>query len=171
MLMLDKKGAVLETAVKVSRLFERHHLDAAVIGGVAVVLHGHIRTTRDVDVLVRGPLEACREAFESAGMTFEKAEREFLCDEVPVHLVEQEMVRPVPGRFIDIEQIRTVRLADLISMKLHSGTENILRAQDIADVIGLIRGNKLSAGFARLIDKPVRAEFRKLVAAIGKDGG
>ena len=40
--MLDKKGAVLETAVKVSRLLQQHHLDAAVIGGVAVVLHGHI---------------------------------------------------------------------------------------------------------------------------------
>src|SRR5439155_26150806 len=45
MLMLDKRGAVLATAVKVSRVMRERGIDGAVIGGVAVVLHGHIRTT------------------------------------------------------------------------------------------------------------------------------
>jgi len=37
MLMLEKRGAVMETAVKVSRILKKHDIDGAVIGGVAVV--------------------------------------------------------------------------------------------------------------------------------------
>src|SRR5207253_874843 len=60
LLMLDKRGAVLETARTISRIMRQHHVPGAIIGGVAVVLHGHVRTTKDVDVLVQQPLEQVR---------------------------------------------------------------------------------------------------------------
>jgi hypothetical protein len=169
MLMLDKRGALLETARVVSRIFREHHVPGAVIGGVAVVLHGHLRTTKDVDVLIQQPLESLKPLLESSGFTFNAANREFTHDGVPVHLVPQTLVKPQPTQFVEIEQITTLRLADLISIKLHSGSKKVARAQDLADVIGLIRQHKLTGAYASQVDPPMRSEFRKLVKAIAKD--
>jgi len=165
MLMLEKRGAVMETAVKVSRILKKRDIDGAIIGGVAVVLHGHIRTTKDVDVAVRGPLEECRIAFEEAGMSFDAKKKEFDLDGVPVHLVTQEMVK-LPASFVDIDSVQTVRLGDLISIKLKSGLSSRVRAQDIADVIGLIRAHNLGSSFATKLDRAVRKEFKELVEAV-----
>jgi hypothetical protein len=165
MLMLEKRGAVMETAVKVSRILKKRDIDGAIIGGVAVVLHGHIRTTKDVDVAVRGSLEECRTAFEEAGMTFDAKKREFDLDGVPVQLVSEEMVK-LPEGFVEIEGVKTVRLGDLISIKLKSGLASRVRAQDIADVIGLIRAHNLGNAFAGKLDRGVRKEYRELVEAV-----
>jgi hypothetical protein len=59
-----------------------------------------------------------------------------------------------------------VRPAGLIGIKLRSGATNLLRAQDLADVIGLIRHHRLTAEFARHLDKSLRPTFRKLVRTI-----
>jgi len=151
--------------VKVSRILKKHDIDGAVIGGVAVVLHGHIRSTKDVDVAVRGPLENCRAAFEEAGMSFDAKKKEFELDGVPVHLVAREMVR-LPAGFVHIDGVQTVRLADLITIKLKSGLSSRIRAQDIADVIGLIRAHNLGNSFATKLDRAVRKEFKELVEAV-----
>jgi hypothetical protein len=55
-------------------------------------------------------------------------------------------------------------------MKLRSGSTNLLRAQDLADVIGLIRHHRLTNGFARQLDKALRPIFRKLVRLIQREG-
>jgi predicted nucleotidyltransferase len=52
LLMLEGRGAVLETARHVSRILLAQHVPGAVIGGVSVTLHGHVRATSDVDVYV-----------------------------------------------------------------------------------------------------------------------
>lgn len=168
MLMLEKRGAVLETARAVSRILRDNKVPGAVIGGVAVVLHGHVRTTRDVDVLIQQPLDSMRPLLEAHSFEFHPANREFTLEGVPVYLVPQSMVTPQPTEFVEIEQITTLRLPDLISIKLHSGSKNIARAQDIADVVGLIRQHNLAAAFASQIDPPMRNEFRKLVKAVRK---
>jgi hypothetical protein len=166
MLMLEHRGAVLETAARVSRILREAGVEGAVIGGIAVVLHGHVRTTRDVDVLVRGPLSACKAALENAGLTWDAKDRQFLCDAVPVQLVSEDLVQPPPGKFTEIEGITTLRLVDLINVKLASGMAHLVRAQDIADVIGLIKAQRLGASFARMLHRGLRAEYRKLAAAV-----
>jgi hypothetical protein len=45
----------------------------------------------------------------------------------------------------------------------------VLRAIDIADVIGLIRANHLTGEFAAKLARPLRAEFRKLAKAVAKE--
>lgn len=49
-----------------------------------------------------------------------------------------------------------------IEMKLTSGSTNILRAQDLADVIGLIRQHGLTSEFARQLRKSARQAYRQL---------
>lgn len=164
--MLDKRGAVLDAARKVSALLRDRDIDGAVIGGIAVVLHGHLRTTRDVDVLIRQSLKDFGDALSAAGATFDPDRREYLLDGVPVHLVPADIAQPAPRSTIIVEGIQTVSLADLINLKLRSGIDNLVRAQDLADVIGLIRHHQLTSAYASKLDRTVRAEFRKLAKAV-----
>lgn len=166
--MLDGRGAVLETAREVSRLLGPDD-GGAVVGGIAVVLHGHVRTTRDVDVYLPGDPTAFAARLEGAGFLFDPARREFSRDGIPVHLVRPEQIPEPPQSLVEIDGIRTVSLADLIAVKLRSGTRSLLRAQDLADVIGLIRHHQLAADYAARLPKDLRPEFRKLARAVARD--
>lgn len=168
-LMLEHRGEVLATARRVSAILRDAKIDGAIIGGIAVFLHGYERTTVDVDVFVAGPLQAASDAMTRAGMKYDPTRREFRSGHVPVQLVDAKIVQPVPVDRLQIDDVTTVSLADLINMKLRSGSKNVLRSIDIADVIGLIRANKLTSAFTSKLDKTVRAEFRKLAKAVQND--
>ncbi|MCK6621710.1 MAG: hypothetical protein HUU32_07655 [Calditrichaceae bacterium] len=169
LLMLDKRGALLDVAREVSRLMRKAGIPGAVIGGVAVLLHGHLRTTKDIAVALNPPLESLAELLTANGFTFDRRKREFVKYGVPVHLVLPEQVGTLPAAAVEIEGITTVTLVDLISMKLHSGSNDLLRAQDLADVIGLIRRRRLGSEFARQLPKPLRPAFRKLARLIERE--
>ena len=100
----------------------------------------------------------------TAGLLFSESE-----SYLPVQLVDERIVQPVPHDRVQIDDVTTVSLADLINMKLRSGSTSVLRSQDIADVVGLIRANKLTGAFTSKLDKTVRAEFQKLAKAVQDD--
>jgi hypothetical protein len=168
--LLDQRGSILDLARELTALMRREGIPGVVIGGVAVVLHGHIRTTKDIDIFLDQPLGLLADLLVAEGFQFDAALREFMRAEVPVHLVTRDQVPRPPRRTIEIDGIDTVSLADLIDMKLNSGSKNILRAQDLADVIGLIRHNRLTGEFARHLDKSLRPAYRKLAKAIKQEG-
>lgn len=170
LLILDKRGAVLAIAREVSRLMREAGLPGAVIGGIAVVLHGHIRTTKDVDIFTHPPLDPLADLLKANGFIFDRKERAFVKRGVPIHLVLPEQAGPLAQETIEIEGITTVSLADLVNMKLRSGSTNLLRAQDLADAIGLIRHHRLNGSFARYLDKSLRPTFRKLARMIHQEG-
>ena len=88
-----------------------------------------------------------------------------------MHLVSPEQARIAPAEFVTVDGVRTVGLADLINMKLDLGLREPLRAQDLADVIGLIRARRLAPTFASQLARGLRPEFRKLAKAVAKDRG
>jgi len=163
---LDRAGSILDIAREVSRLMRQAEIPGAVIGGIAVVLHGRVRSAADIDVFLDQPLEPFADMLIEAGFQYHKKRRESVRGEVPVHLVTREQVAKPPRQTIEIEGITTVSLPDLIEMKLQSGTENILRAHDLADVIGLIRKNRLTGKFGRHLDEAVRPMYCNLLEAI-----
>ena len=167
--MLEGRGAILNVARDVSQALSHAGIEAAVIGGVAVVLHGYVRTTVDVDLLIPEVLPSLKGVLEKAGCSFHRSRSEFRKQGVPVHLVTLQQTRTMPAGFVEIEGIRTVSLPDLIGMKLSSGLRDPLRAIDLADVIGLIRHHRLAPTFASQLPKALRAEFRKLARAIAKE--
>lgn len=168
--MLDGRGAILDTARELTGAFRSQGTSAAVIGGVAVVLHGHVRATRAIDLLAGSPLGSIAQVLQSLGFVHDPTRREFVRDDIPVHLVLPEQAGMTSSQTVEIQGIDTVPLADLIAMKLRSGTANMLRAQDLADVIGLIRRHQLGGDYARPLDKSLRPAFRKLVRAIEREG-
>lgn len=119
-------------------------IPGAVVGGVAVVLHGHVRTTNDIDIFQQ-PLA---DLLTDNDFTFNQERKEFVKHDVPVHLVLPDQVGALQEAAVEIEGITTVALVDLINMKLRSGSKNLLGAHDLADAIGLIRHHQLISGFA-----------------------
>jgi hypothetical protein len=169
LLILDKRGRVLDIAREVSQLMHAAGIPGIVIGGIAVVLHGHVRTTKDVAIFIPPPPEPLANLLTAYGFTFDRRERAFVKHGVPIHLVLPEQVGLAPKKAVTIEGVTTVTLADLIDMKLRSGSSNLLRAQDLADVIGLIRHHRLTSGFARHLDKALRPAFRQLARMIQRE--
>lgn len=167
--LLDGRGTILELARELSALLRERGITAAVIGGIAVVLHGHVRTTTDIDLLVSDDPRGLAELLVEHGFHHGPARGEFIRAGIPVHFVLPEQTGKLRHPTLEIDGVTTVALADLIEMKLRSGTRNILRAQDLADVIGLIRHRGLDGGFASLLDKSVRLDYRKLVRAISRE--
>jgi hypothetical protein len=170
LLLLDGRGALLDVAREISGAFLDRVILAPVIGGIAVVLHGYVRTTTDIDLFIPGPLEDAASVLEGLGFVHDRGRREFVRDGLPVHLVKLEQLGTPPAAYLDIEGIATVSLSDLMAMKLRSGSKNMLRAIDLADVIGLIRANGLSGSFASTLPKDVRPAFRKLIKAFDAEG-
>ncbi|MGZ3381135.1 MAG: hypothetical protein ACXVBB_12865, partial [Isosphaeraceae bacterium] len=62
-------------------------IPGVVIGGIAVVLHGHVRTTRDIDVFVEQSLQPFVELLVANGFALDSQKEEFVREGVPVHLV------------------------------------------------------------------------------------
>lgn len=188
--LLTGDSPILATAREVTALCRAHGLHGAVIGGVAAMLHGHVRATPDVDVY-SPDAERVRDLLLDEGYAFDASVRtsptpcavahplddgavaapeRLFREGVPVHLVAPAHVPDPPRTFEEIDAVQTIGLADLIDMKLRSGLRDMLRAQDLADVIGLIRRHGLRGDFATRLRGDVRSEFRKLAGEIERRG-
>jgi hypothetical protein len=172
-------AAVWQTAEQCSALFHGAGIPHAILGGVAVSLHGYQRNTIDVDLLIqREQSAAVKQLLLNAGFTSNEERREFIgVNRVPVQfLIANEpagddrslgVVLPDPsleGVATEIEGLRVLTLARLIETKLACGLGNLRRThRDLADVVELIAIHQLGSEFAAQLHKRVRAEFRKLV--------
>lgn len=167
--LLGHRSALLDLARASSRAMKAEGIPVVVIGGIAVVLHGHVRTTSDIDLFVDAPTELVGWFLQDNGFTFDSERREFSRDGIPVRLVTLQQLQSAPREVIELDGVTTVSLEDLVEMKLRSGTANLLRAQDLADAIGLIRHHRLSGEFARKLDKSLRPAYRRLVKALERE--
>jgi hypothetical protein len=149
----------------------------AVVGGVAVCLHGYRRNTVDLDLLVRpDDQNRVREALEAHGYTWSAERAEFCAPSgIPVQFLLSgqragsgaEVLLPDPdqrGVTVEIEGLAVLSLARLIEVKLACGLGSPRRThRDLADVVELISVHKIGRAFARNLHKSLRADFRKLV--------
>lgn len=141
--------------------------EAPVLGGIAVFLHGYRRTTEDIDLFV-SDAKVVGDALARMGARWDEESREFVLEGVPIHLVTEKETGGPPRQTVEIEGVQTVGLADLVRFKLKSGLGRPERAQDIADVLALIRLVPLDKRFATRLPAPLRKGFKKLVDAVRK---
>jgi hypothetical protein len=140
-------------------------VDAPVIGGIAVYLHGGGRSTMDLDLyttdrrMTAGQLEA-------AGARWNKSAREHVLDGVRIHTVTPDDAGITIGRTSIIDGVRVITLKDLVAIKLICGVKNLGRSKDIGDVEHLIRSIPLDKRFAAKLPPQVRQEFKALVDAV-----
>jgi hypothetical protein len=173
--MLENES-LWEAATQCHQILAAAKIPHAVLGGVAVCLHGYQRNTVDVDLLVRKEDSAAiRENLEREDFTWNAKEKEFRS---PAGIVVwflfagdpagsgSEVTFPDPGderATTEIEDLPVLKLAELIESKIACGLGNMRRTyKDFADVVELISHNKLNSSFARFLHKSLRTTYREL---------
>lgn len=172
-------GPVHQTLRKVARRLSDAGIDYAVIGGMALALHGFIRPTQDVDLLLTlEGLEKFHAELVGRGYvpTFPGARKHFRDTETGVKV---EVIttgeypgdgKPKPVVFPDpassaetVAEHQVVRLPTLIELKLASGlSAEHRKLRDLADVQQLIEVLQLPEKLADQLDASVRDEYRRL---------
>jgi hypothetical protein len=171
------QGALWLTARQCSEALQSARIPHAMLGGLAVCLHGYQRNTVDVDVLIRSTDQAgVTGALESTGLLWSDEAKEFRsADSVAVQILlagekagkNSEVCLPDPANAqntTEIEGLPVLTLARLIESKIDCGEGSLRRThKDFADVVELIARHNLGRGFARHLHKSVRATYRQLV--------
>jgi hypothetical protein len=166
-----------QAAARCHEVLAAAEIPHAVLGGVAVCLHGYQRNTVDVDVLVRRiDSEAVRINLERAGFVWNAKDKEFNSPSgIAIQFLlagdragpDSEVPLPDPSddrAVTEIEGLPVLRLSRLIETKIACGTGNLRRThKDFADVIELILQNRLNSSFARYLHKSLRQTYRQLV--------
>src|SRR5438128_5210022 len=98
-------------------------VDAPVLGGIAVILHGYARTTIDLD-LYTPDRQVTDAQLRAAGARWDAGAREHLLNRVRIHTVTPEDAGHVVEKTSIIKGVRVVSLKDLIAIKLLCGLEN-----------------------------------------------
>jgi hypothetical protein len=159
--MLEQQS-LWATALRCHQLLAAAGVPHAVVGGVAVCLHGYRRNTTDVDLLVPREQRALSQAcLDVEGLL---AHFSFVGDRVGPS---SEVRLPHPGErnWVQmIEGLPALSLARPIEVKIARGKENPRRThRDFADVVELIAVNQLRSRFGHCLHPSVRRTFNKLV--------
>lgn len=173
------KSPLWQTVVNAHETLRQASVPHAVVGGVAVCLHGYQRNTVDLDLLVRpDDADRIREVLTAAGFEWQADNREFISpDGIPVQFVlagesagnDRSLGVRLPDpddehTATEIDDVPVLTLSKLIESKLACGLGNMRRMhRDYADVVELIVIHNLSRSFARFLHKSLRKTFRELV--------
>jgi len=173
-----KSDLVHTTLERLARRLDEEEIPYAIIGGMALNIHGYERMTRDVDVLMtKAGLEKFIERCVGRGYApaFSGARKAFrdTTSQVPVEVLFTGEYpgdgKPKPVSFpdpatasVEIENIRVISIEKLIELKLASGLSAPHRLRDLADVQDLIIKLNLPFELADRLDESVRAEYQRL---------
>lgn len=172
------EGPVQKTMRSLARRLSEENIDYAIVGGMALVLHGYRRETVDVDVLLsREGLALFAETLVGRGYTplFPGATKRFrdTATGVEIDVIAQGEYpgdgKPKPVSFprpreasFEQDGIRIATLEKLIELKLASGMTAPDRLRDLADVQELIKVRQLASDFADRLDPYVRDKYLEL---------
>lgn len=162
---------------RVTRKLDELGIDYAICGGLAVNAHGHQRATTDVDVLLTAEGLAKFKANALGLGWLEKfpgsrgvrdVDRKvpidiLLSGGIPGDGTPRGVVFPDPAA-VAFEKAgkRYLTLGTLIELKLASGLSAPGRLQDHADVVALIRANRLGEHFGDGLHPYVQARYHEL---------
>jgi hypothetical protein len=150
----------------------------AVAGAMAANAHGHRRTTADIDILIRPEdLARFKERYSGRGWVdkFEGSKnfRDAVCNvnidalivgEYPGDGLPKPVAFPPPEDVAEVHEdgVPFVSLKTLLELKLASGMTAPHRMQDMADVMNLIRVNRLPLDYGEQLNPYVADKFREM---------
>jgi hypothetical protein len=140
-------------------------VEAPVLGGIAVYLHGYQRATTDLDFYTPDR-RVTDQQLRAGGAVWDAPHREHVLNHVRIHTVTPEDAGHVVEKMSIIDGVRVVSLKDLVAIKLRTGLNNFGRTKDIADVEALIGLIPLDKRFAGKLPPDLRADFKRLVDAV-----
>ena len=173
-MFFQKTDPVHKTMRRTIKNLEKANIPYALAGGMAVNLHGHRRTTNDVDILLTADgLAEFRKRFvpkqyePHSGLPRRFTDRK---NQVTVDFLLAGLYpgsgRPGPVAFPDpasvcetIEEHQVLNLATLLQLKLAAR-----RHQDFADVVSLIRVHQLDESFTDRLHPSVHGDYIECLA-------
>jgi hypothetical protein len=173
----EERSAVHRAMHKIAKRLDDLRIPYAIVGGMALFLHGFRRFTEDVDLLVtREGLQEAHRQLEGKGYlppfsgskqlrdTENGVRIEFLVTgDFPGDGKPKPVAFPDPADVSDEKRgLRVVQLPKLIELKLASGMTNPGRLKDLSDVQELIRVLSLPADLALQLNPFVRDQYEKL---------
>jgi hypothetical protein len=182
----EKESSVHHALRKIVRRLEELGVPYAIVGDMAMFLHGYRRFTEDVHLLVtREGLAQIHERLEGRGYIAPFAGSKQLRDaengvrieflvtgEYPGDGKPKPIAFPDPASVsIEIDGVHCLELTRLLELKLASGMTNPGRLKDLADVQELIRVLNLSAALAEQLNPFVRDKYMELWTATHGDSG
>jgi hypothetical protein len=171
------KSPVHAAAEEIARLLEESGVDYAIAGAVCLAVHGFVRATEDVDIVVtREGLETFKQRWLGRGYLDVrpggKAVRDtrrnvridfLLTGEFPGDGRPKPVAIPEPGgASIAGEKYRVLSLPVLVELKLASGMTAPHRIQDLADVLRLIHVAAIPRELSDQLNPYVREKFLEL---------
>jgi hypothetical protein len=183
-----RRSPLLDTARKLHRLLTQKKIPYVIIGGLSVIRNGALRTTGDVDILVRKEQwPEIRRALDGS-FAFEvdaAVDRE---TDVPVDFLyagdDWDMILPLPdpsqiseydsglqANFLTLPSNLEIKTAVYLQKKRDDGIE--IAAKDLADVVELLRSNRerLSAETFSGMHPRIRRELQQIRSRIGDRSG
>jgi len=172
----EKESAVYTSLMRIAKRLDDLAVPYALVGGMAMFLHGYRRFTEDVDILVtREGLQTIHEKLDGLGYLPPFTGSKNLRDTSNGVRIEFLIVGGYPGDGLpkpvtfpdpatvatEIDGVRVVNLPTLIQLKLASGTTPG-RRKDLGDVQELIRALQLTETFADHLDPSVRGSYLEL---------
>lgn len=170
-----KRDDVHETLERVVARLRDAEIPHAVVGGLAVGLHGFARVTGDVDILTTpAGLNAVHQQLVGRGFLprFQGARKKLkdTTTGIPVDFITSGEYpgdgKPKAVQFpdplensVNIDGKRVLRLEKIIELKLASGLTSPERLRDLADVQDLISHLELPLDFAEKLDPSVRDTY------------
>ena len=173
-----KRADVHRALDKIERRLAEEGIAYAVIGGMALNIHGYERVTNDIDLLTTPEgLDAIHQRLAGRGYvpSFTGARKRLRDAETGVTI---EFIttgeypgdgKPKPVRFpdpretsVDKEGHQVIVLPKLIELKLASGLSAVDRLKDLADVMELIKVIKLPRDIGEQLDASVRDEYYRM---------
>ena len=175
-------GMLNNTLARLASDLDRHQIEYAVIGAIALNQHGYQRLTVDIDLLISPEaLERFKDELVGLGDRpfFEGAKKKFksVIDNVPVEVITsgefpgdglpKPVAFPEPTEYtVVIDGIKTITLEKLVELKLASGMTATDRLKDLADVQELIKIKNLDTSFADRLNEYVRPKYLELLEAV-----
>jgi hypothetical protein len=167
-----------ETMRRLSRILDEMQIPFAIAGAMAANAHGHKRTTADVDILIRRE-DLLRFKAQHIGLgwmdKFEGSKNfkdtitsvnvdTLIVGDYPGDGLPKPVAFPAPEdvSFRNEDGIPFLRLETLLELKITSGMTASHRLQDMADVIQLIRVNRLPLEFAQKLNPFVVSKYQEL---------
>jgi hypothetical protein len=173
-----KTDPVHRTLFDLARRLDEQGIAYALIGGMALNLHGYERMTVDVDLLMTPEgLQRFQESFSGLGYVpaFAGAKKHFrdtqtnvkveviTTGEFPGDGLPKEVAFPDPADVSeDIDGIKVARIESIIELKLASGLSAPHRIRDLADVQQLIEVVNLPRDLGLRLKPSVRDEYLRL---------
>lgn len=182
-MFFENGGAVQAALRRITSRLNNLGIDYAVVGGMALFIHGLRRFTEDVDILVTPEgLRQAHEALEGSGYRPPFANSKNLRDTENGVRIEFLVTGDYPGdgkpkpvsfpepRLASTERegIKLLDLPHLIELKLASGMTGAGRLKDLADVQELIKLLKLPQSYAEQLVPYVQEHYEELWQSVNE---